>query len=286
MKDASSRGGAALVAAAAITWGLWPMWVRWGASGTGVLAFAVTGVVGLPFALLEARGRDRRPMIAWALMGLMGLVDAGNLYTYFRALSEGAIAPGVLSHYLCPVMVALAAPVFLGEARGRRTPGALVLALAGTALLVFSGEPGPAGAGAVTRALLFGCASAACYAALVLMLRGMMKWFGNFELLVYHSLVSAALLWLVVPVSGSAKELAVSIGGGLLNVLIASTVYNVGLRRIPAERAAIIAYLEPASAVLVGWLALGEHPSALALAGGALVLAGGALVATDSTRAT
>ena len=61
-----------------------------------------------------------------------------------------------------------------------------------------------------------------------------------------------------------------AIGGGL---------FYFGLQRIAAQRAAVLTYLEPLVASLVGALAFGELPGPIGVAGGLLILASGAAVA-------
>jgi len=270
--------GSLLVAVSAALWGLWPIWVRHGPGGPAVaaIAFLAGGLAGAPFALLAARGR-RRSARDWALLAALGVADAANVWLYFGALAEGAIAPGVLAHYLAPVLVALTAPRLLGEPRGPRTPLALVCALAGTALLV-SSVPS-AGAGA-RHALIFGAASAAFYCTTVLLSKRLAGAFGNLELLSWHVLLAGALLLPVAGPLGPPAGLASAVAGGLLSTLLAGVAYYAGLRRIPAERAAILGYLEPLVAVLVGWLAFGETPAPVAAAGGVLIVLGGALAVT------
>jgi drug/metabolite transporter (DMT)-like permease len=273
--------GSLLVAAAAALWGLWPLWVRYGGGGAIVAAVAlvVAGACGLPLALREGRVRGRRPPAAWALLALLGVVDAANVWLYFRALAEGAVAPGVLAHYLAPVLVALAAPTLLGEPRAPRTPLALGCALAGTAALVLSIPDAGGGGAAARHAVVFGATSALFYAAAVLLSKRLAREFGDAELLAYHVLLAGLLIVPACPAPAPAKLVA-AVAGGLVSTLVAGLLYYAGLRRIPAERAGILAYLEPLVAVLVGWAAFGEAPAPIAAAGGALILAGGALAIT------
>jgi drug/metabolite transporter (DMT)-like permease len=272
---------------AALLWGLWPAWIRGGAGGatTAMVAMATAALVGMPLALRQSGGhaRDRR---AWGLLALLGVADAANVWCYFRALDEGAVAPAVLSHYLAPVLVAVLAPRLLGEPRSPRTPLALVLAVAGTAALVFgSGGGGAASERAVAAALLFGGASAVFYAANVLISKALGKSFGDAEILCYHLLLASLVVFAVegfrLPAPSQLTRPAL---GGLVSTLVAGLAYYYGLRRIPAERAAILSYLEPLAAMLVGWVILAEPPSYAALAGGALILAGGLLVAWQPRR--
>jgi drug/metabolite transporter (DMT)-like permease len=275
----TTRLGAAGVAGAAALWGLWPFWVRHagvGGARVATLALLAAAVFGLPFALAEPL--TRKPRRALILLALLGVSDAANAWTYFRALAEGAVAPAVLSHYLAPVLVALAAPAVLGEPRGRRTPVALVLAAAGTAAIMLSGRHA---GGRVLPAVLLGGLSAIFYAANVLLSKKAAPHFGNAQLMSWHSIIAVVVL---APATGlpPLARWPWPILGGVVSTLVAGIIYYVGLRRIPAERAGVLTYVEPVVAVLVGWIAFAEVPPLTAALGGALVLGGGVLVATDS----
>jgi drug/metabolite transporter (DMT)-like permease len=269
--------GAAGIAAAAALWGLWPFWVRHGGVGgarVATLALIAAAVVGAPFTLRPAPPRARA---AWLLLVALGISDAANAWAYFRALAEGAVAPAVLSHYLAPVLVALAAPTLLREPRGRRTPVALVLSLAGTAALFLSRHGGAGGGAATMHALLLGSLSAVFYAANVILSKKATPYFTNAQLMSWHAIVSALFLGTITGLP-PLHSWVWPIAGGLVSTLIAGILYYVGLRRTPAERAGVLTYLEPVVAVLVGWVAFGEVPPVAAAAGGLLVLGGGLLV--------
>lgn len=272
--------GSLAVAAAALLWGLWPVWIRGGPGSlaSATVAFLVGGFLGLPIALRAGRGRARGAA-DWAGLALLGLADVGNIWTYFIALDEGAVAPAVLSHYLAPVLIALAAPALLGEPRSPRTPLALVLALGGTAVLLFGGGVGVGLGARAATGFTFGAISALFYAALVLGSKRLAGRFADAELLVYHVLMSAAVMLVLLGGRlGPPALLLKPAVGGLLCTLLAGLLYYHGLRLIPAERAAVLTYLEPPSALLVAWIAFAEVPAPAAALGGALILAGGVLI--------
>lgn len=273
--------GALCVAAAATLWGLWPVWVRGEAGGkaTAALALCCGGLLGLPLALREGRGRAARGRTAWLLLGALAVSNALNSWFYFRALDEGAVAPAVLSHYLAPVLVALAAPLALGEPRSRRTPLALALALGGTSARLF-GRAGGA-AGDVGHAVALGGASAVFYAANVLLSKRLSRDFGNAEMFAYHALIGGALLAAVADLPAPGEAWLRPIAGGLVSALLPGLVYYAGLRRLAAERAGVLTYLEIPAAAVVGWIAFAEAPGAGALVGGLLILAAGILVVGD-----
>ena len=81
--------------------------------------FAVMAIVALPFAL-------RGPRIALGphddracSLGNTAF-DALNVLTFFAALSHTTVAIAVLTHYLAPILIALAAPRIDGTCVARR----------------------------------------------------------------------------------------------------------------------------------------------------------------------
>jgi drug/metabolite transporter (DMT)-like permease len=282
LDDRAKWKGAALVASAAMLWGLWPLWVRGAAGGkaTVVIALLVAGLLSLPAALRSGRRRVATGARAGraAVLGVLGLglLNAGNSWLYFRALDEGQVAPAVLTHYLAPVLVALFAPLVLGEPRSRRTAPALLFAMIGTAALV-----GPSGGGGDARhAALLGGASALFYAGGVLLGKRLMARLSDAELFCYHCLVIVAMLAPVTPLPSDPAAWLRPVAGGVVSALIPGFLYYAGLRRLPAERVGVLCYLEVLAGVLVGWVALGETPSVWALGGGAGIMVAGWLVLT------
>jgi len=269
--------GALLVAAAACTWGLWSLFLR----GSGLDGPAVTAVVlavmalPLPLALRRTALRDRGALGAVALLGL---ADAGNVGCYFTALQRGPIALAVLTHYLAPLLVALLAPAALSEPPSRRARLAAPAALLGLALVL--GAP----RGASLPTALLGGASAGCYAVVVLAAKRAGRAFGPLALNAVHAPISLALL-----LAAFGREALPAPGPGLLRVLAgavlcglaANAVFYAGLRRVTAQVASALTWLEPLAATAVGVLAFGERLGPPALLGSGLVLAAGVWVAVE-----
>jgi drug/metabolite transporter (DMT)-like permease len=65
---------------------------------------------------------------------------------------------------------------------------------------------------------------------------------------------------------------------GVLLTGLLGPVYLRLLHRLPAATVSTLTYVEAVSAVLLGWLFLGERPTPLVLVGGALVVAAGIMV--------
>lgn len=279
--------GTFLVALAAAGWGTWALFLRGHAlppAWQSAMILLVIALVWLPPALFASARRTRRSRLAWVLLFAAAVTDAGNYLCYFGALDRGPIALAVLTHYLAPVVVAVLAPVFLREALTRRTAGALAVSLCGLALLVL-GEGGLAGAPGRTAAL--GAGSAVFYGLNTLLTKKLLDEFAASELLAYHCLLSAGMVAMFAgPLPALSAFLWAPLAGALLLGACGAALFYVGLSRIPASRAAILTYLEPLVAALVGFFFFAEPLGPAGLAGGALIVAGGAAVVLGEPRTT
>jgi len=268
----------AAVALAAAGWGLWSLFLR----GSGVPAvwqsILILSVIAAVWLLPALRGYRERSRRAWALLALLGVADAANYVLFFAAVDRGPVQVAVLTHYLEPVVVAVLAPAVLREPLRARTVAALAAALVGLVLLV-----GGARADPITAAL--GAASAFFYAANVLLSKLLFEDFSPAELLAYHCGLAALLL---LPFAGAPPPFASFIGRPLIGALFVgaggAAVFYWGLLRVPAQRAAVLTYLEPLVASMVGAVAFGERLGVLGLGGAALILGGGLLVVLDPQR--
>ena len=146
-------------------------------------------------------------------------------------------------------------------------------------MLLLAGSDGLGGAAVPAAAL--GTASAFFYAANTLISKKLFAQFSPAEVLSFHSFVAAAVLAVLArdPLPPLRMFLFAPLAGALLAGTLCGWLYYVGLRRIPAQRAAVLTYLEPLVASVVGAVAFGERLGAPGLLGAALILAGGAAVA-------
>ncbi len=274
--------GAGLVALAATLWGCWSLFLRpAGLSGaqSSLLVLLVMAAPG-PLAFRRSSLRDRGAALA---LLLVGLADAGNMGLYFAALRRGPVALAVLTHYLAPVLVAVAAPPLLREPRSRRADTAAVVSLAGLALLVW--RPG---AGLALETALLGAGSALFYAVIVLAAKRAGRSFSPLAVTSLHAPISAILLaGLLGPAAlpPAAGPALLVIAGGALCGVAASVLFYAGLARVPAQVAGALTYLEPLTAAVVAYAAFGERLDQAGLAGAAVILAAGAWTALEPATA-
>lgn len=280
MKERS--GGYALVAVAACSWGTWPLILR-RAPMPAALQSAVTlgmlTLVSLPL-MLRDRGPDKAALRHWLVVGWLGISDALNVALFFAAYQRTTVAIAVLTHYLTPIFVALAAPFVTREEARARTFVAVAIAFLGLAVLL---EPWRAslGAGDLAGAAL-GAGSAVFYASNVLFTKRLAPAFSGSELMFFHGLVATPLLFAFVPVSDygavSGRALAFVLGGALGPGALGGLLFVWGLRRVTASHAAVLTLLEPLVAVALATVLLGEHLGRSQVFGGVLILLGAGIV--------
>ena len=277
------RTGAVItVALSAASWGTWSLFLRPAelpAATAGALVLVVMAIATLPAAL-------RAPPVVWdratvRLLAANAVIDAVNVLTFFAAMQTTTVAIAVLTHYLAPVLVALAAPRVDGHAVRGAVPASLV-AVGGLALVLEPWRVDAAPLGAI-----LGATSAVAYAGNVFVVRRLGQRIGAARAVSYHSMGSAVLMAPFAIAAGGSPTvggLAWLTVGAILTGAIAGAAFVWGVARIGAARAAMLSYLEPLVAVAVGALAWHEPLGRFALVGGALVIASGLYVARGDSR--
>jgi drug/metabolite transporter (DMT)-like permease len=275
--------GAGLVVVAAVLWGLWPSVLRPAGLSPVQSALVVQVVQALPALVMvwreRAAFRDRGAVVA---IGLLGVFDAVQCALYFPALTRGPVAVAALTHYLGPVLVALAAPFVPGERSSRRAMLAAPLSLLGLLLVL-----GPPRQAPLLTAML-GAGSAFFGAGCLFATRRASRSFSPLAIGSLHAVVATLVLLVAF-----GKSAVPPPGRGALLVALASTVlaigagivFVIGVKRVPAPIAATITYVEPVTAAAVGALLFGERLGAAAALGAAVVIGAGVWVAFEPAPA-
>ena len=268
-----------MVAVAAASWGTWSLFLRPShlpATVSSPFIFLVMGLAALPAALRGPRTVWDRPTIG--LIAANTAFDALNIIAFFAAIEHTTVAIAVLSHYLAPILVALAAP----RIDGVDTPGArpaAVIALGGLVIIL---EPWHAAADGAVLGALLGAGSAICYAGNVFTVRRLAARIGAARTQAYHSLCAGVVL---APLAAghlgqlTPGNLGLLAAGAATIGAASGIVFTVGLTRIGSARTAVLTFLEPIVAVAVGVLVWDEPLHPIAMLGGVLVLGAGIEVA-------
>jgi inner membrane transporter RhtA len=232
-------------------------WIRGGGAALVLLA-----VARYPW-----RGWTRAQLIA---AGVFGVVTAVMNTMFYLAIDRTDLGKSVAIEFIGPIAVAAA------MTRTRRN--GLALALATTGVVVLGGVE--LADNAVGIAYLLG-ASALWAAYIVVGARVAHLSRGVSGLAIGLAIGFVALTPVGAPGSAevwtSARLLGACVLVGVFSNSIGYGIDQYVLRRIPVRRFSVLLALLPVTAVVIGWIALDQTPSALDLTGIALVLAGVAL---------
>jgi drug/metabolite transporter (DMT)-like permease len=269
-------------------WGIATIATAWGTIGVIVRqvelpAVAIVasrcwlGALGLAaWSVYDRRRRGSEPPMTarWWLVAASGVLLSIHWMFLVSAQQRAPIGTVLLITYLAPVLVTCLAPYVLGEHVPRRTYVAVGIALAGTILLAR-----PSGGDEV--GLAYAVAAGVSDAALILLSKRLLPGVGGRRLALWQLVAAGAVM--VVPstlVSWGAPQWSWLwlLALGFIGTAFLGAWYLTLLGRLPAATVGVLLYLEPASAVVMAWIFLGETPTALVLAGGTMVVGAGMMV--------
>ena len=274
----ASRAAVA-VAAIAVLWGSVGVVVREVELTAVALVSARIWIAAPAVALFLSRRPTRQPW-TWRptpLLLLNGAVLAVHWVSFIAALQRAPIGTVLLITYLAPVGIAALAPATLGEVVPTRTKVALAVAVAGIALIAIP-EVGGTDADGVLLAVVTGV----LYVALALLNKRLTDDMDGATLSLWQLLVAGVLL---LPFAAASDWGALGddwpwlLAMGLVYTGFAFASYLTALVHLPATRAAVLLYLEPAAAVVFGWLLLDEGLTVATAIGGVLVVLAGVMAA-------
>ena len=278
-REALLAGGAALVTV--VLWASAFVGIR--AAGEdlspGALSLArlLVGSAALGTLVLVRRERfpARRDLFGIAVCGVLWF----GLYNVVLNAGEQRVDAGTAAMLvgIGPVLIALLAGVLLREGFPRKVMAGCAVAFAGVVVIgLATSERGPdAGVGAALCIV-----AALAYAGGVLTQKPLLERVSALQVTWLACSVGALVCLPFVPAllrelgQASASSVVWAVYLGVFPTAVAFTTWAYALARTTAGRMGATTYLVPPTAVLMGWLILGEVPPVLALFGGALCLAG------------
>lgn len=208
---------------------------------------------------------------------ILGIVSLSNSFSFFYSLQNTTIANAVLTHYTAPVIVAFLAPVFLKERITMKIIFVISLASFGLWIMLngFSLEQGQ------FKGIMAGLLSGVTYAIIIIFVRMHSAKFDPLILAFLANLTIAAVLAPFIR-TFPLKALWCYLFIGVVHSTIAPVLYYKGLQCVPANRAAVLGYIEPVCAIIFSMLLLKETPGVNSIIGGILIIFSGFLTMRDS----
>ena len=269
---------------AILLWSSLGVFIRLSALPASSLIFFPCVVSLLPLGILMLRrphgqlpGRDDL-----ALLALLGGLSLANTGTFYLAYQNTTVANAVLTHYTAPVLVAILAPFMLKERLSLSIIAAVALAASGLGIMLgvspvqfaaslLSGDRDSYGIAA-------GLASGLSYAFVIIVTRfGAQRMDPMMMTLGQNLSVSVLLLPIVEVPQPLFPAVWFLIVMGILHSTVAPTLYFRGMKEVTANKAAILGYLEPVSAIILGAVVLGEPVGYATVFGGCMILLSGYL---------
>ncbi|MEW6001613.1 MAG: EamA family transporter [Nitrospirota bacterium] len=213
---------------------------------------------------------------------ILGPLSLLNSFSFFYAYKNTSIANAVLTHYTAPVIVAFLAPIFLKEKLTWKILLAVFVATSGLFImldvsvsefldLIIAGDKNTGG-------IIAGLLSGFAYAVIIILFRIFAQ---NYHPLVMTFFQNLMISFILLPFARATEDITAALWAfpvmGVVHSTIAPIFYFKGLKSVSANRAAILGYLEPLCAIILGVIFLGEGINYKTVVGGSMIILSGYL---------
>jgi len=229
------------------------------------------------FLLLTKQKMDFRSLKKELFLLLFSGIAMGfNWILLFEAYKYTTVAIATLSYYFAPVIVTLVCPLLFHEKLTRKQIFCFVMSTLGLSLVTGIMNLGSGGNDAI--GIAFGLGAAVLYATVILLNKFIKGVTGIHRTLLQFLAAVAVLIPYVLLTSGvNLGNLDLTGWGcllivGLVHTGITYCLYFNSLKELSGQEAAILSYIDPLMAVVIGVLVLQEPLSWQQLFGGALIL--------------
>ncbi len=283
-KISKTADGYIVVTLISILWGTTGLFARWSATQPLTILYyqAIITVIVLSCIYLMRRDYPFIPGRYLFLVLLSGILKFFATFFYFTAIQLTTLCYSLFAYYTGPVLMVFFASFFLHEKTDFKTLLSLLVAISGIVFMGLSfGEHTLLSSG--VKGIIFAFGGAICFALTIIIVKSLSNLRG-IDVLFYHMLFSLPVLFLF---SGWPEQLeswaSVNILIlGVFHACLAYAFYYDALKRVKAQHAGILHYLDPVVASMLGYLVFKESISLGGFFGGALVIFAGIIVISAS----
>lgn len=263
-----------------VIWGTLAPFVRNIPVSSGELALyrAILATIMLSFYLLRTKQSICTRSLGKELYYLLfsGIAMGFNWILLFEAYKYTTVAISTLSYYFAPVIVTIASPFLFKEKITGRQVLCFAMATLGLTLVIGITNLGRSGNDAI--GIAFGLGAAALYATVIL-LNKHIKGVSGIHRTFLQFLAAILVLIPYVGFTGGVNLSQLNTVGwicllvvGFVHTGITYCLYFSSVKEIPGQEAAILSYVDPLVAVVIGIVLLNEPLSWQQLVGGSMIL--------------
>jgi drug/metabolite transporter (DMT)-like permease len=271
------------IIAAMLIWSTWGLMIRWITLPAVIVLFysSLTASFTVPL-ILKVRGELALSGVreVWWLFALLVVSSITNNVTYFYSLAHTTVSNAVFTHYTAPLFVAVLAPLIIAERLLKVTLVSLPLAALGMVMIVMAGGGLRTTSGDLSG-IIAGMVSGVAYAFIIIYSRKLSQMLLHYKavvILLWATTILTAPWALFMHYHLDYRTAGLLIITGVFHSTLAPLLYYSALRKVIAQHAAILGYMEPLAAIPLAYLFLLETPTFVALIGGVLILFSGYLV--------
>ena len=239
-------------------------------------AVLAASLIGL-FLLLTGRKLPIRQLKKELLLLMAsGACMAINWILLFEAYRYTTVAIATLSYYFAPVLVTAASSVLFHEKLTKKQIFCFIMSTLG--IVIITGIPGSGGGSSNGLGILCGLGAAVLYAGCILLNKSI-RGVGGIERTFLQFLAAIIVMVPYVALSDGVNPGAMDTMGwicllvvGLVHTGITYCMYFTAVEHIPGQELAILSYIDPLVAVVIGVVVLGESLTLPQLIGGAMIL--------------
>ena len=207
-----------------------------------------------------------------------GAMIGFNWVLLFEAYRYTTVSIATVCYYMAPVFIMIASPLTLHEPINKKKAVCIILAMIGIVLVsgVFGSQTERTRDNLI--GVLLGLSAALLYACVVNINKKIINLGGIDRTIFQMGPAALAVLpyWLLTDnigtISFDARSLILLAVIAVVNTALAYSLYFAGISHVPAQTAALLSYIDPAVAIILSAIFLGERMSVLSAIGVVLVL--------------